>query len=69
MLPEIMESMDLLDDARINGRKVKAWLLEKGAEDVVVTRYTFFNKRRTGPGDHRSSGGRGGKTGKDRPGL
>lgn len=38
MLREIMEVMDLLDDARVDGQRVKDWLLKAGCQEVQVTR-------------------------------
>ncbi|MBW2618702.1 MAG: DUF1177 family protein, partial [Deltaproteobacteria bacterium] len=38
MLRQVMEVMDLLDDARIDGRRVREWLNQAGLKDVQVTR-------------------------------
>ncbi|RKL61795.1 DUF1177 domain-containing protein [Thermoanaerobacteraceae bacterium SP2] len=36
MLKQVMEILDILDDARVNGEKVKKLLLERGLDDILV---------------------------------
>lgn len=37
MLKQVMEIVELLDDSRVDGEKVKQFLNNRGLEDITVT--------------------------------